>query len=339
MSIEWQVLGRAGADNALHVVVDSGQSRESLLFDCGERCLDGLRASEIQAVAHLCFSHFHMDHVAGFDGFFRLNYNRPDFPVGVWGPPGTVKVMEHRFQGFVWNLHTGQPGEWVVREIGRETIGTARFYVDEAFAAQGQPGRPWHPPVVHRTEGWRLEARLLPHGSIASVAWRVVEAPKRNIDPNALRKLGHLPGPWLKDVADGDKADGEPVEVGGRKVPVGELRRELLVTTPGESITWLTDFRVEPGTAEWDGLISWLAGTTTLVCECQYRAADKALAEKNAHMTTDLVGRLAAEAGVGRLVLQHLSRRYSVAEWLAMRDEAKAVFPRTELPWELREDR
>ena len=83
MAIEWQILGRAGADNALHVVVDSGQSRESFLFDCGEGVLDSLRPGEVQSVAYLAFSHFHMDHVSGFDGFFRLNYNRPDAPVTV----------------------------------------------------------------------------------------------------------------------------------------------------------------------------------------------------------------------------------------------------------------
>ncbi len=338
MSIEWQVLGRAGADNALHVVVDSGQSRESLLFDCGERCLDGLRASEIQAVAHLGFSHFHMDHVAGFDGFFRLNYNRPDVPVEVWGPPGTVGIMEHRFLGFVWNLHAEQPGEWIVHEIGQEEIGAARFLAREAFAAQRQPNRPYLPPIVHRAAGWRLEARLLPHGSIGSVAYRVVESPRRNIDPAALRNYGYPPGPWLKDVANEQEDESALVEVGGRSVKVGELRRALVVTSPGASIAWLTDFRAEPRTEEWAELVEWLSGTTTLVCECQYRAADAALAAKNAHMTADLVGRLAAEAGVGRLVLQHLSRRYTKAEWLEIRDEAKAVFPRTELPpeWNLR---
>ncbi len=337
MAIEWRVLGRAGADNALHVVVDTGQSRESLLFDCGERCLDGLRSSEIQAVGHLCFSHFHMDHVAGFDGFFRLNYNRPDAPVEVWGPPGTVGIMEHRFLGFVWNLHADQPGEWIVREVGDEAIGTARFLAREAFAARRQPDRPRPSPVLHRSKGWRLEARLLPHGTVGSLAYRVVESPKRNIDPAALRNYGYPPGPWLKDVAEEPGDESALVEVGGRSLMVGELRRELLLTTPGASIAWLTDFRLEPGNAEWEGLVEWLSGTTTLVCECQYRAADAALAEGNAHMTADLVGRLAAEAGVGRLVLQHLSRRYTREEWLGMRDEARASFPRTDLPpeWNL----
>ena len=62
------------------------------------------------------------------------------------------------------------------------------------------------------------------------------------------------------------------------------------------------------------------------------------LARQNAHMTADLVGRLAAEAGVGRLVLQHLSRRYSSEDWSEMRDEAAQFFPETVLPpeWGLR---
>jgi len=332
MAIEWRVLGRAGADNALHVTIDSGRSRESFLFDCGEGVLDDLRPAEVQAVAHLCFSHFHMDHVAGFDGFFRHNYNRPDAPVNVWGPTGTIPLMEHRFQGFVWNLHADQHGEWIVREIGGETIGKASFLTREAFLAHRHPDRPYVAPVVERTGGWRLEARLLPHGSIASVAYRLVEAPKRNIDPAAMRNYNYVPGPWLKDVADETEDEAVLVEVGGRSMRVGELRRELLVTTPGASIAWLTDFRVEPGTAEWSGLVAWLTGTTTLVCECQYLSADAALAAKNGHMTADLVGRLATEAGVGHLVLQHLSRRYSSKEWLAMREEARVAFPRAELP-------
>ncbi len=338
MAIEWRILGRAGADNALHVVVDTGQARESLLFDCGERCLDELRPAAVQAVAHLCFSHFHMDHVAGFDGFFRLNYNRPEVPVGVWGPPGTIEVMGHRFAGFVWNLHRDQSGEWIVREIGREEIGTARFLTSEAFApARRLPDRPREGSVVHRTRDWHLEARLLPHGSIPSVAYRVVESPRRNIDPLALRRYDYLPGAWLQEVADDTTSDAELVEVGGRSLRVGELRRELVVTSPGDSIAWLTDFLVEPGSEEWDGLVAWLAGTGTLVCECQYRSADAALAAANAHMTADLVGRLAAEAGVDRLVLQHLSRRYGAEEWLGMLGEATAFFPKTILPpeWNL----
>ncbi len=338
MSIEWQILGRAGADNALHVTVDSGQSRESVLFDCGEGVLDSLRPAGVQAVAHLGFSHFHMDHVAGFDGFFRLNYNRPDAPVTVWGPAGTIELMAHRFQGFIWNLHADQPGEWIVREIGASTVATSRFLTREAFApAHPQPEHTRDSAVLHRGGSWQLEARLLPHGSIESVGYRIVESPRRNIDPAAMRYHNYLPGSWLRSISDEAEQDEALVEIAGQSLRVGELRRELLVTSPGASLAYLTDFRLEPNCEAWAGLVEWLSGTTTLVCECQYRAADAALAVKNAHMTADLVGRLAADAGVGHLVLQHLSRRYQPSDWLAMRDEARKAFPRAEFPphWEI----
>ncbi len=333
MAIEWKVLGRPGRDNALHVIVDSGQTRDSMLFDCGEGVLDDLRSAEVQAIAHLGFSHFHMDHVAGFDGFFRQNYNRPDVPVQVWGPPDTIGILEHRLRGFVWNLHADQPGEWIVREIGHERIGTARFFTREAYETTHRgPDRPAGGEAVFQSPHWTLECRLLPHGTIDSVGYRVVESPRRNIDVAALKEAGYVPGPWLKTVVNESSPVTEIVRIEGNLIPAEELRQRLLVSTPGESIAWLTDFRVEPGSAGWDGLVTWLSGTGVLVCECQYRDADSALAEKNAHMSASLVGRLAREAGVKRLVLQHLSRRYSRAEWSDLLAEVRREFPTAEVP-------
>ena len=333
MAIEWEVLGRPGADNALHLTVDTGQSRESVLFDCGEAVLDSLRQAEIQSVSHLCFSHFHMDHIAGFDGFFRRNYNRPDGPVCVWGPAGTIALMEHRFHGFTWNLHEGQPGEWIVREIDGDLVRTARFLTREAFSpAHHQPDNPCDERIVLRTPSWQLETFPLPHGGITSLGYRLVETDKQNIDPVAMHRGNYLPGPWLREVIESDGAEESLVEVGGRPVRVAELRKELLMTSPGDSLAYLTDFRVEPGSEIWTCLVDWLRGTGTLVCECQYLSADKALAEKNAHLTASLAGRLAADAGVGRLVLHHLSRRYAAVDWPKLRAEAREFYPRAEFP-------
>ncbi|HRQ90598.1 MAG TPA: ribonuclease Z, partial [Bacteroidia bacterium] len=257
MSIEWRILGKAGADNALHATVDTGQSRTSLLFDCGEHCLDELRPTEVQSVAHVCFSHFHMDHVAGFDGFFRLNYNRPDAPVFVWGPEGTIPLMAYRFQGFVWNLHAGQPGEWIVREVTGDRIGSSRFLTREAFSTDHrEPDRPCPTLEIHREDAWHLEAMALPHGSIPSLAYRLVESDRSNIDPAALAHLGWKPGPWLKQVVDPGVTDDATVSADAETKSVGELRETLLTTTPGESIAWLTDFRAEPGSEIWDRLVS-----------------------------------------------------------------------------------
>jgi phosphoribosyl 1,2-cyclic phosphodiesterase len=71
MSIKYEILGEPGRDNAMLATVNTGQSQHRLLFDCGEGCLHRVSRAEIQVIEVLFFSHFHIDHVAGFDSFFR----------------------------------------------------------------------------------------------------------------------------------------------------------------------------------------------------------------------------------------------------------------------------
>ena len=338
MSIQWKILGQPGADNALLVTVDSGQAIEHLLFDCGEGCLTGVRPSQIQSIAHLAFSHFHMDHVAGFDTFFRHNYNRPEVPVNLWGPEGTIDLMHHRFRSFSWNLHHDQPGEWIVREVSDTGVQTSRFLTSEAFAINhALPSMPGGDNLLWSNPRFRLEALLLPHGSIHSVAYRLIEADRQNICPEALQRNAITPGAWLQALTDPDRPDDQVIRIDGADRELGELRREFVVTTPGESIAYLTDFRIDAGSEAWTRLAAWLDSTTTLICECQYHSRDRALALQNGHMTSDEVGRLAADSRVDSLALHHLSRRYSAADWGLMLQEAKSNFHRTSFPpeWQI----
>jgi ribonuclease Z len=71
---------------------------------------------------------------------------------------------------------------------------------------------------------------------------------------------------------------------------------------------------------------------TTIVCECQYRHADRELAQRNHHMTTTGVAALAQRAGAGRLVLFHLSNRYRFEEWTEMLGEVRAIFQNATFP-------
>jgi ribonuclease Z len=58
-------------------------------------------------------------------------------------------------------------------------------------------------------------------------------------------------------------------------------------------------------------------------------------------MTTRLTAELAREAGVGQLLLFHLSSRYAPDIWSEMLREAQAIFPRTGFPshWRLEKGR
>jgi ribonuclease Z len=123
---------------------------------------------------------------------------------------------------------------------------------------------------------------------------------------------------------------GETVVVGGAEHPLGALQAELLVHTAGDSIAYLTDFRMTPAASA--DLAARLRGVNTVVCESQYRGADVELAERVRHSTAEEVAATAAAAGVGKLVLFHFSERYDAAGRRDMLHAARAVFPNTHLP-------
>ncbi len=329
MTLSYQVLGDPGRDNALLVTINSGQAVSRLLFDCGEACLSRLPFGEVQAIDHLCFSHQHMDHIAGLDSFFRCVYGRTDRPNNIWGPPGTGDIMHHRFQGFLWNLVGGQQATWRVHDLLPNRILTKRFELAEGFAhAHPEKEGAWDGPFLEGP-GYKVDALLMHHGT-PSVAYVVRELPRVNVDPARLASLGLRPGPWLQRVRGPRAEETEEVVVEGVPRRVRDLQEALVTVTPGDAVAYLTDFLLDEAAA--DRLAEVLQGVGTVVCESQYREADVELARRNYHMTATQAATLAKRAAVGRLVLFHLSDRYRPEEWRAMLGEAQAVFPATTFP-------
>jgi ribonuclease Z len=330
MSLHFEILGQPGRDNALWVTIDAGQSTSRLLFDCGEGCLGTRTKSfgDITTVDELFFSHLHMDHVGGFDSFFRCNFSRSTRPNRIWGPPDTARILQHRFRGFLWNLYEDLEGTWLVSDIGLQTIRTTRFELREGFEIAHSAGEVSFTTTILEHEGYSVETMALDHRT-PSMAYLVREPARWNIDQARLAASGLRPGPWMQRLK-GEAAPGMTVEVGGTNYPLDALRRDLLRRTPGESVAYLSDFRLDVETLP--AVASWLSGCGTLVCEGQYRHADAELAMRHRHMTTRLTATLAREAGVGRLILIHLSERYTASQWLEMLSEAREVFPETAFP-------
>jgi ribonuclease Z len=333
MSLTYRILGTPERDNALLVHIDTGQSIDRLLFDCGDGCISGLGFSEVQAVDHLFLSHLHMDHVGGFDSFFRCNYGRDTKPNQIWGPPQTARILQHRFQGFLWNLHEQMNASWRVSEVHADGIHTTRYELREAFAITHEDGSRPHQGVICDGTAYTVEAFAMEHRT-TTLAYLVREKPRRNIDPARMASMGLKPGPWLKQLK--DSADGaDSVVIGGVTHNLADLRKTLVVESQGDSIAYLTDFLLDSSAME--RLSSALRGCRTIVCEGQYRHADLELARKNYHMTTVLSATLAQRAGAGELVLFHLSDRYERDTWVEMLREARQVFPNTRYPphWNL----
>lgn len=327
MSLTFHVLGTPDRDNALLVNIDSGQAVERLLFDCGDRCLADLSFGDIQAIDHLFFSHLHMDHVGGFDAFFRCNFGRDTRPNRIWGPPGTARVMQHRFQGFLWNLHEQMAARWLVTDVMSHEVCTVRYELQEAFAvAHDEGSQPFDLALVEGA-GFVVEAITMEHRT-ASLAYIVREKARHNIDTSRLAALGLRPGPWLKQLK--DPAHTAEIVIGGVAHSPAQLRRDLIVATPGDAVAYLTDFLLDEPAMQ--RLSEALRGVRVIVCEGQYRHADLELAQKNYHMTTVLSATLAQRAQVEELVLFHLSDRYVRTEWIEMLHEAQRIFPNTHYP-------
>lgn len=334
MSIQYNVLGDPGRDNALLVVVDSGQAVSRLLFDLGSDCLKGLESSTINSIDAVFLSHCHVDHISGFDTFLRFNWYRHPKPVQIFGPQGVTEIIHHRLRGITWNLVAEEPGEWYVHEVTEDSIRTTRFMTCEGFATAIPIDEGPFDPRLFETDDYCVSVCIMDHG-IPCLAYAVREQPKQNVDMQALSAMGLKPGAWLKQLKDRSFADSEQTDIDGKSYVLSDLRENLLVTSTGDSVAYLTDFLLDQQSEY--RLAELLEGCEVLICENNYRTADADLATKNYHMTSADVARLACRVVPREVVLFHLSDRYTPKEWQEQLAEVRQQFPAARFPegWEL----
>ncbi|WP_419943544.1 ribonuclease Z [Candidatus Palauibacter sp.] len=166
-------------------------------------------------------------------------------------------------------------------------------------------------------DGYRLEAFATDH-TRASLGYALLEDPRPGrFDVGAARALGVPEGPLF-----GRLHGGESVELeDGRRVDPTDL---VGPPRPGRKLVYTGDTRPSPQTVEIAG------GADLLVHEATFSAEEARRARETGHSTAGGAARIAAEAGVKRLVLTHISARYAERP-ARLLEEARAIFPRTEL--------
>ena len=330
MSINFKILGKPGKDNALMVWLNSGEKYYRLLFDCGENLLNSISQSDIKQIDYLFFSHLHIDHVAGFDYFFRRNYDREYKPVNIFGPDYTAEAIHHRLLGYKWNLVNGLPGEWNVSDILENKISSSQFLTKEGFSKKHKLNEIEFINVILENEYFKVEAVILNH-IIPSIAYRVTEKDTLNIDKVKLLESGFQSGKWLEKVKNIKSDENETIVLHDKKIKIKTLRKELLKQSKGESIAYLTDFIFDEHSKK--RAVKLVSGCDTIVCESQYSEVDKELAAKNYHLITKQTAAIAKKAKVNKLILFHISERYSskINQKKLLR-EAREIFPQTYFP-------
>ncbi len=331
MPVKGRVLGRIFKDNALYIKADSGTGVISILIDCGENVLKGLTISEIRSVDYLLFTHFHFDHVCGFDSFIRHNFNRTEPPVKIFGPPGTIKYVRSRLSSFEWNLSASESGNWEITEITPGKIRTIHLSCSDGFTGlQYEEEKTFRPPgIIASSPPFTIGAILLDH-KIPVCGYSVVENDHLRFDNDAALADGLTPGPWIAKLKECYYTGGGTLNADGKEYKWEELAARYLSLISGDKLSCLTDFHY--GSVPSDELVNFIEYSDYLFCESQYLDEDKHLAEENYHLTPSMAALLAEKGKVKKLLLFHFSRRYNLKTADPFIEQASAGFQPVENP-------
>lgn len=318
------LVNRRDADPGLLVEL-AGLGR-CYLFDCGN--LERQSKRSLMRVSRLFVSHTHIDHFIGFDRLLRMSLGDVR-ELHVYGPEGMLANLRGKFSGYLWNLQEAGP-DFVGHEISGARMLTQRFPGERQFRPDEMGEEAVGPGgLISSEEGVTVRCAPLEHRA-TSLGYCVRTEPFPAIREGALESMGLKDGPWLaqlKRAAVEAPASDETLEAGGRNWPVRDLLERLIEMKPGQRIAYVTDTRYSERT---EAAVAALAdGADVLYCEANFRDEDTERALETCHLTAGQAARFARAAGVAKLVLFHISRKYS-GDFKQSLEQARRVFERTE---------
>ena len=285
------------ARNVSAVAVRLAQRSELWLFDCGEGTQHQFLRSDLRLsqLRRIFITHMHGDHVFGLPGLLAS--------LGLSGSSGGV------------DLYGPDPLE---------------SYLDGVLRTSST--RIGYPLAVHRVrnaaerdrivfEDADLTVRATPlHHRVPAYAYRVEEKPKPGrFDIAKARDMAIPPGPVYASLKRGETVTLED----GRRI---DGRTLCGPERAGASLVYCTD------TVFCEAAVNLSKGADLLIHESTFSHAEADMAFQRQHSTSTMAAQTAAEAGVGQLVLTHLSPRYAPGNAVTADDllaEARAIFPNT----------
>jgi ribonuclease Z len=217
------------------------------------------------------------------------------------GLPGMVKSFELRDRTAPLTVF-GPPGTEALMASMHRVIGRLRYRFRVVDL---------EPDAIVEFDGYEVHALRVRHRGEAYGYALLEDARPGRFDAQLAQRLGVRPGPDFGRLQRGEVVgDVRPEQV------VGEERRGRRLVFSGD-------------TAPCDMVRVAADAADVLVHEATFTSEERDRALETGHSTARQAAELAAEAGVELLALTHVSTRYAGGE---IRDEARAVFPRTEVP-------
>ncbi|HEY2420044.1 MAG TPA: ribonuclease Z [Neobacillus sp.] len=178
--------------------------------------------------------------------------------------------------------------------------------------------------VIFEDEQFTVETRLLEHG-IRSFGYRIIEKDRPGtLLADKLIEAGIQPGPIYKKIKNGETvtlADGRIIEPADF---LGPIQKGRIVTILGD-------------TRYCEKAIFLAEDADFLVHEATFSKGEEKLAHDYFHSTTHQAAEVAKLANCKQLCLTHISSRYDRNSWRDLVEEAKEIFPNTEIAEDFKE--
>ncbi len=170
------------------------------------------------------------------------------------------------------------------------------------------------PGASIRRDDYRIETFAVDHRGTASLGYALVEEERRGrFNPELARQLGIPEGPLWGRIHRGELIRLEDGRIIDPSVLVGERRRGRRVVITGD-------------TRPCESTITAASDADLLIHEATFTDEDAPRAVDTGHSTASEAARIARQAGARRLVLTHISARYS-RDTRELEREARSIFP------------
>jgi ribonuclease Z len=256
------------------------------LVDCGEGTQRQILKSGVgfKRLNQILLTHGHLDHILGLGGLISTFLRWEVMEeIEIYGTQHTLERVYDLIFGVVLRGFRGKPPV-ILHAI--------------------EPG------VFFEAENFTISAFPVEHRGSKSLGYRFEERSRRPFLPEKAEVLNVPPGPWRRDLVNGKTVtlpDGRTIDP---DQVLGEPRKGTSLVVVGD-------------TGRPEKVIQYAKDADALVIESTYIQAEEDLAKRFDHLTAVQAAGVAKEAGVGKLFLTHLSRRYRERDVL---EEAQNIF-------------
>jgi len=311
----------------------------ALLFDIGFTV--NLSPRDVLKTSDIFVSHTHVDHFIGFDNILRISLKK-EKPLRLYGPLGFIDCMEGKLKSYTWNLIGDYPLVIEVSEVSEDIIKKAVFRAENSFKRENAEAEPFD-GVLIKDSFFTVSTAVLDH-QIPCLAFSLEEDYHINIDKAKLGEFNLPVGPWIGELKrairdgisegvftikdktftplespdinseDAKNKNIDPLLMAGFKAPpfltgftFPEIR-DIADITKGQKLSYVVDALGSEENVR--KVVNLVRGSDVLYMEAYFLDKDKERAKERYHLTAKEAGRIAREAGVGKLVVFHFSPKY-----------------------------